>query len=204
MKPRVQAIAIPPDALLARYAADPGYTDCYAVDLPRVVDLAAYVEAFYTGGVFRIERWLLRWLLGRPFLLGALLLIAAAVPRDARASWYRQCLYSGTLVSAPTRIIDRTSGKRRMEFRFHVRDGVALAGTADPGECTSLSGREIRVRMSPRILSTKPRVGEVRHLRYYCFEDMCDIGGGACYEEDYKFVTASEAKRLVVPAPSKP
>lgn len=63
---RVHAGPLPPDALLARYATGGAYTDCYAVDVPRRVALAEYVETFYTGGVFRIERWLLRWLMGRP------------------------------------------------------------------------------------------------------------------------------------------
>ena len=62
----VTAAALPDGALLQRYRDGPAYTDCYAVDVGRPVTLAGFVEAFYTGSVFRIERWLLRWLVSRP------------------------------------------------------------------------------------------------------------------------------------------
>lgn len=66
MKHRIHPIPLPPDALLARYATSGAYTDCYAIELSRRIALAEYVETFYTGGIFRIERWLLRWLMSRP------------------------------------------------------------------------------------------------------------------------------------------
>ena len=37
-----------------------GYVDCYAADVPRAVTHAEFVEAFYTGSVFKLERWLLK------------------------------------------------------------------------------------------------------------------------------------------------
>jgi hypothetical protein len=61
----ITAGPLPPDALLSRYR-DRGHTDCYTTDVAATVSLAEYVEAFYTGRVFRIERWLLRWLVSRP------------------------------------------------------------------------------------------------------------------------------------------
>jgi len=36
------------------------YTDCFATDVAREVDLGAFVRAFYTTAVFRVERFLLR------------------------------------------------------------------------------------------------------------------------------------------------
>ena len=59
---------LPGDALLARYAvaddgaALPHYTDCFATIVPRAVDLATYVRAFYTTPLFRSERLVLRLL----------------------------------------------------------------------------------------------------------------------------------------------
>jgi hypothetical protein len=52
--------------LLARYAGEGGYADCYTAVLERPVTHADFVEAFYTGGVFKIERLLLRWFLSKP------------------------------------------------------------------------------------------------------------------------------------------
>ena len=62
----VQPCALPPGALLARYAAAGAYTDCYATHVDRAVSHAEYVEAFYTGPLFKVERLLLRLALARP------------------------------------------------------------------------------------------------------------------------------------------
>ena len=52
---------LPEDALLRRYKPEDGhYTDCFRAEMPREVSLAAYVEAFYTARLFRIERAILR------------------------------------------------------------------------------------------------------------------------------------------------
>lgn len=63
--PAIQRCPLPPQALLARYAGA-AYTDCYAADVARPVSHAEYVEAFYTGGLFRIERLLIGLFLARP------------------------------------------------------------------------------------------------------------------------------------------
>jgi hypothetical protein len=57
---------LPAHALLQRYAGTGAYTDCYAARVAGDVDLARFVEAFYTGRVFRLERLLLRWFAARP------------------------------------------------------------------------------------------------------------------------------------------
>lgn len=61
----VVSCELPPLALLRRYGADGGYTDCYRADIARPVTQAEYVEAFYTTAVFKAERLILR-LLRRP------------------------------------------------------------------------------------------------------------------------------------------
>lgn len=55
----VQSGELPPDALLNPYQQNGAYTDCFYVDLPGVVSQAAYVEAFYTTPVFKVERLIL-------------------------------------------------------------------------------------------------------------------------------------------------
>jgi hypothetical protein len=62
---RARACTLPAGALLATYA-DKGFVDCYIAEVARVVSHAEYVEAFYTGGVFKLERWLLKVFLAKP------------------------------------------------------------------------------------------------------------------------------------------
>lgn len=64
--PAIHASELPADALLGKYREGGAYTDCYAVDVSPPVSQAAYVEAFYTSTVFKIERLLLAWFLSRP------------------------------------------------------------------------------------------------------------------------------------------
>jgi hypothetical protein len=63
---RITACELPAGALLARYRANGAYTDCYATTVPQRVAHARYVEAFYTTPLFKLERLLLTWFVGRP------------------------------------------------------------------------------------------------------------------------------------------
>ena len=47
---------LPEKALLRRYGMADGYVDCFAIDMKKRVSLAEYVEAFYTTGLFKLER----------------------------------------------------------------------------------------------------------------------------------------------------
>lgn len=62
---RIAPMPLPAGTLLESYRAAGGYVDCFAVDLPRAVLLPQLIEAFYTSGAFRPERWLLGALLGK-------------------------------------------------------------------------------------------------------------------------------------------
>jgi hypothetical protein len=64
--PSIHPRELPPDALLAEYRESGAYADCYAVDVSLPVSQAAYVEAFYTSAVFKVERQLLAWFVARP------------------------------------------------------------------------------------------------------------------------------------------
>jgi len=61
----VQPCPLPSGALLGRYA-DAGYVDCYTATVARGVSQAEFVEAFYTGGIFKLERWLLTLVVAKP------------------------------------------------------------------------------------------------------------------------------------------
>jgi hypothetical protein len=64
--------AAPADALLKTYRGGVHperwgrYGDCFSVRVDGVVSLKDFVFAFYTSPLFRIERWMLRALIGAP------------------------------------------------------------------------------------------------------------------------------------------
>lgn len=62
----VQSCAIPPDSLLSRYLGSGHYTDCYMTEMDRAVPQAEFIEAFYTSGVFKLERLILQLVASRP------------------------------------------------------------------------------------------------------------------------------------------
>ncbi len=62
----IRVSPLPPQALLGKYASVGAYTDCYATEVPRSVSQRQYVEAFYTGSVFKVERLLLSLFLSKP------------------------------------------------------------------------------------------------------------------------------------------
>lgn len=86
VSPPVAPCPLPAQALLARHAAQGAYTDAYTTELPQVVSLVAFVEAFYTGGVFRIERQLLAWFVRRPSTDADARAVAQGT-RDAFSAW---------------------------------------------------------------------------------------------------------------------
>jgi hypothetical protein len=69
---RARQEAAPGDALLKTYRGGVHperwgrYGDCFSVRIDRTVSLSDFVFAFYTTPVFRIERWMLRVLIGAP------------------------------------------------------------------------------------------------------------------------------------------
>ena len=64
--PHVQPKSLPTTALLTKYTNSGAYTDCFVTDIPRRVSHTEFVEAFYTGGLFKLERLLLRLFLSKP------------------------------------------------------------------------------------------------------------------------------------------
>lgn len=62
----VQRGRLPDNALLRRYADQKAYTDCYCSYGQGPAALSAFVLAFYTTPVFKLERWLLARFLSKP------------------------------------------------------------------------------------------------------------------------------------------
>lgn len=82
----IQPCPLPPDALLRKYAASGAFTDCYAVDVRARVTQAQFVEAFYCGRLFRLERLLLRLFQSRASTDAQARALAAG-QADAFAAW---------------------------------------------------------------------------------------------------------------------
>jgi len=112
----------PPDALLRTYrgGAHPerwgGYGDCFSVSIDRVVALADFVTAFYTSPLFRVERFLLRLILGvrssdaDAHALG----IGSAKSLSFRLLLRFHVVYSEMLLSAATAaLLKKRSGAQR-------------------------------------------------------------------------------------------
>ena len=64
--PDIAISELPAAALLQPYRSAGDYTDCFSIEVPRRVSQAAFVEAFYTSALFRLERMVLAWLASRP------------------------------------------------------------------------------------------------------------------------------------------
>ena len=68
----IEACSIPDAALLAKYQNRSlpenaqAYADCYSVEVRGAVTLSDFVFAFYTTPVFRLERFILKYLADRP------------------------------------------------------------------------------------------------------------------------------------------
>ena len=61
-----QSHPLPTNALLTKYANAGAYTDCFTTDITRPGSHAEFVETFYTGRLFKLERLLLSVLLSKP------------------------------------------------------------------------------------------------------------------------------------------
>ncbi len=62
----VYQATMPEAALLQKYKEREDYTDCFAVEIKSAVSQADFVYAFYTSPVFKIERFILQWLVAKP------------------------------------------------------------------------------------------------------------------------------------------
>ncbi|MBC7611019.1 MAG: hypothetical protein H7228_15860, partial [Polaromonas sp.] len=64
--PSVQPCEVPAHSLLSRYGGGAGFADCYVIEVAGVVTQAAFIEAFYTSALFKVERTLLQYLASKP------------------------------------------------------------------------------------------------------------------------------------------
>jgi hypothetical protein len=82
----VQACELPPVSLLHDLQKRGAWADCYAADVDGAVSQAAFVEAFYTTPLFKLERLLIRWFAGKPTTDADVARLAQG-SADAFAAW---------------------------------------------------------------------------------------------------------------------
>jgi hypothetical protein len=116
--PTIQACPLPEHALLQQYARGGGYADCFTTEVPRRVSHAEYVEAFYSGSLFKLERTLLAWFASKP-------------STDAQV----KDLASGTLTTfAAWRVEGRSADQLLLcDFRSRTRSWLMVAPLGEGG-----------------------------------------------------------------------
>jgi hypothetical protein len=62
----VRPCELPDTAILRKYQERGAYADCYVAEVAGSVSQAAFVEAFYTTALFKVERAILGWFAARP------------------------------------------------------------------------------------------------------------------------------------------
>lgn len=63
---KISPCPLPEHALLQRYRQSQAYTDCYSTEIAGTFTQAAFVQAFYTTWIFKLERLILRWTVSKP------------------------------------------------------------------------------------------------------------------------------------------
>ena len=57
---------LPERSLLSPYQAKGDYTDCFTIDAVGEISRSRFVLAFYTSGLFKVERFILTWFVATP------------------------------------------------------------------------------------------------------------------------------------------
>ncbi|MBD3663195.1 hypothetical protein [Sulfitobacter aestuariivivens] len=113
-----RAVPVPLDALLQRYVGNGDtYTDAFEVMSPYAVDLEAFIEAFYTTWLFRLERWVLTLTLRRRIRDSDVVALASGA--DRFAAWRVEAREAGQIL-----LCDH-SGATRSWLAVSPKDGGA-------------------------------------------------------------------------------
>jgi hypothetical protein len=135
----IHQASLPPRSLLANQANSNDHLDCFAVVIPGNVTLEAYVAAFYTTWLFKLERFILR-LAGQPSTDAQALALARG-ERQEFAFWKQEARDGQELlmrdlsgVTCSWLMVDPTGSGTRLYFGSGVRArqtvGQASSGLA--------------------------------------------------------------------------
>ena len=70
---KVSQCKAPDNSLLNRYDKNGDYTDCYRINVSRDISFNRFMTSFYTTKLFRIERFILKWIARKPSSDGQLI-----------------------------------------------------------------------------------------------------------------------------------
>jgi len=147
--PAIHRCELPQEALLCKYQRGGAYADCYVTEVAQQVSHAAFVEAFYTTWLFKVERLLLAWLVAKPATdTQARQLAAGAI--DTFAAWNVEARAADQL------LLCDFQGRTRSWLMVTPIPGHAAAGTRlyfGSAVVPALQGG-----------TAKPRLGPVFHL----------------------------------------
>jgi hypothetical protein len=114
----INADCAPDNALHVKYARTGAYIDCFTTMIPGRVSHPAFVEAFYTSRVFKLERLILRWLADKPSTDAEAKELATGA-RDCFAAWS---------------VEDRATDQLLMcDYLGHTRSWLMVAGCERDG-----------------------------------------------------------------------
>jgi len=82
----IQSCSLPENALLQHYRKSGAYTDCYCTEIPNAITHSQYIQAFYTTSLFKLERFILKWLVAKPSSDAQVTLLAIGETEDF-AAW---------------------------------------------------------------------------------------------------------------------
>lgn len=119
---KIRRCELPPGALLGKYQRGNTYADCYVTEVAWHVSHAEYVEAFYTTGLFKVERLLLAWLISKLSTDAEASLLAAG-SLDSFAAWRVEARDADQLLMADLR------GRTRSWLMVVAVPGNAAGGT---------------------------------------------------------------------------
>ena len=145
--PQVQPCEVPSHSFLQKYKAGAGFADCYFVEIPGQVTQAAFVAAFYTSWLFRLERTLLHYLAAKPATDADALQLAAG-QASSFSAWRVEAQTVSELILA--------------DFTGRTRSWLMTETIATPSAVTRLYfGSAVVPRISKG--SQKPTLGWIFH-----------------------------------------
>lgn len=141
--PTIRPCPLPEGALLDRYRRTGAYTDCYRAAIARRVSLPAFIEAFYTGPLFKTERLILAVLLSKPSSDDQVRRLAAA-ETDRFSAWRVESRTADQVllsdVFGHTRSWLMCAGDPEGSAATHVYFGSAVVPRIDPASGRSSFG----------------------------------------------------------------
>lgn len=82
----IESSPLPEDSLLDVYEQNGAYTDCFSTEITRAVTHAQFINAFYTTSLFKLERFILKWIVSKPSTDAEVDLLAEG-KTDTFAAW---------------------------------------------------------------------------------------------------------------------